>query len=547
MVSQNNLIVLLLALVVILVILLVHRIRGERKHSAAIDGLRPEELDALFGSNAQEGSVAAVARRVSDILIGPCQCDTIVFLRKRRGNLICNYTHGLTDEARRGLLLPHSKALLDHLKESFLPRKLTGLRGLLPEPFSSRLSGIGVDAYFPVFWKDNLYGVYFVKSNLDTSHAFRLLAGTLAETLSATYHVKWHESKRETLTKELAVSDRSVPESMSGVKIASSLAALIKHRKSESLIPRIVATLKKDLDLERVALVYGESDSNTGMTVVGEGMTKSVGSPDSAGFKTLIKRLDGNSALSLKEISLGIPPLSKWSEELQHSGLQYIAPFTLSKRRTGVLAFSPRGKSDRVGDRLRQLQSHAADLVENAEAYEQIEELSYTDNLTNLANRRYLIKRLDEEMSRAGRYKRKLVLIIFDLDQLKMVNDRYGHHAGDTVLRRLGQVLHDSIRSIDIVARYGGDEFCVVMPEADADRCRLFMSRLQSEVARTPVTIEQTGESISNTISLGGAIFPDHGTDSDSLLRAADEALLRAKEGGRNRAVMYDDLNADQS
>ncbi|MFH1687179.1 MAG: GGDEF domain-containing protein [bacterium] len=543
MVSQSGLIILLVALVVILITLLVHRIRRERRHSAALDGLRPEELDTLLSSNAGQGSVAAVARRVSDILIGPGQCQIILFVRKKRGNLVCNYTHGLTDEVRAGLRLPHSKALLDHLQECFLPRDLTCIRPFLPEPFSSRLSGVGVDVYFPVFWRDNLYGIYFVKSNLETSHAFKLLVASLAQTLSATYHIKWQETRNETLAKELAESNRKSAEVRPQVTAPSSMAALVKHRNSESLIPRLVNSVKEDLGLQRAALVYDGPGRQGMIKVTGEGGDRNLSTPASKAFEQLLGRLDENSTLSLKEISVDIPPLCEWSRELQRSGMQYVAPFTLSGRRRCVLAFACQGEVGTIGSRLKLLRSHAVDLVANAEEYEEIEALSYTDNLTQLANRRYLTKRLGEEIARAGRYQRQLVLIIFDLDQLKTVNDQYGHHAGDTVLMQLSHVLRRSIRSIDIVARYGGDEFCVVMPEADATSCRHFMSRLQAKVARTPVCIDESGQSVSFTISLGGAVFPDHGTDADSLLRAADAALLRAKGRGRDCALMYDEAD----
>jgi diguanylate cyclase (GGDEF)-like protein len=134
-----------------------------------------------------------------------------------------------------------------------------------------------------------------------------------------------------------------------------------------------------------------------------------------------------------------------------------------------------------------------------------------------------------------------LALILFDLDQLKMVNDSYGHQAGDVVLQRLGELLQQRIRSIDIVCRYGGDEFCVVMPEADAVICRQFMRRLRSDLEQTAIPISGTSTTIHCTISLGGAIYPQHGEDPDQLFHAADMALLQAKGAGRNLAVVHGD------
>jgi diguanylate cyclase (GGDEF)-like protein len=177
-------------------------------------------------------------------------------------------------------------------------------------------------------------------------------------------------------------------------------------------------------------------------------------------------------------------------------------------------------------------------LIENAESFERVEELSYTDNLTQLSNQRYFLKRLSEEIDRAKRYNRSLALIIFDLDELKSINDNYGHLAGDAVLKRLGQILKRSIRAIDIIARYGGDEFCVIMPEADRATCRRFMERLREKISGANFSVDDSGGEYRCTISQGGAVFPEHGERVEELIRSADQALLTAKGRGRDQAVL---------
>jgi diguanylate cyclase (GGDEF)-like protein len=217
--------------------------------------------------------------------------------------------------------------------------------------------------------------------------------------------------------------------------------------------------------------------------------------------------------------------------------------FPITNRRSGVLAWDGKSKPDEIAGYLRKLSPHTRDLVENAESYERIEAMSYTDSLTGLNNQRYFHKRLSEETSRATRYKRSLGLIIFDLDDLKSINDRFGHLAGDTTLKRLGQILKSSIRAIDIIARYGGDEFCVIMPEADGATCERFMERLKQKISSSKFNIAEADQELHCTISQGAALFPDHASTETELMHVADMALLRAKESGRNTYFLYDTEN----
>jgi len=175
---------------------------------------------------------------------------------------------------------------------------------------------------------------------------------------------------------------------------------------------------------------------------------------------------------------------------------------------------------------------------------ERLRQLLMVDSLTGATSRPFFIEAARRELERARRDRTPLSLIIFDLDEFKAINDRHGHQAGDAVLRQLGQILNSSIRSIDIVARYGGDEFCTVMPEADGTICAQFMERLRGSISEARIRSEGMPHDLSCTISLGGAVFPDHGQDPDSLIYAADMALLKAKEGGRDRFVLFESNSA---
>ncbi len=173
--------------------------------------------------------------------------------------------------------------------------------------------------------------------------------------------------------------------------------------------------------------------------------------------------------------------------------------------------------------------------VENSRLYRLTKKLAITDELTGLANYRHLQTRLDDEVERARRYDKRLSLMMMDVDDFKGFNDAHGHLAGDGALAELARVFEGAIREVDMVARYGGEEFAVVLPETDAPGAYVAAEKLREAVAEH-LFVDADGErDCSLTISIGIATFPDHASDKESLLRLADDALYRAKSGGKNR------------
>jgi diguanylate cyclase (GGDEF)-like protein len=177
----------------------------------------------------------------------------------------------------------------------------------------------------------------------------------------------------------------------------------------------------------------------------------------------------------------------------------------------------------------------AALAIANLRLRESLRAQSIRDPLTGVFNRRYLEETLEREIRRAERARHPVGLIMFDIDGFKRLNDTFGHEAGDAYLRELGTLLRERFRRDDVVCRYGGDEFVVVLPEATLDST-VDRARLLGE-AVGKVSITHRGHALgTSTLSLGVAGFPSHGTTGESLLRAADSALYRAKQNGRARA-----------
>ena len=212
-------------------------------------------------------------------------------------------------------------------------------------------------------------------------------------------------------------------------------------------------------------------------------------------------------------------------------------PLKSSGRVIGVLDLYDRRDADGFDDgdlaMIRTFASQATVAVDNVLLHEEAQRLSTTDGLTGLWNYRYFQMTVGKEIERAARFSRPLALLMLDLDHFKNVNDTFGHQRGDAVLVELAARVRGQVRDVDTVARYGGEEVVVVLPETDeagavraAERiCDVVRRRCFGEPGQVPVDV---------TVSVGVAVFPMHGATAGALLRRADEALYDAKRAGRD-------------
>jgi len=181
--------------------------------------------------------------------------------------------------------------------------------------------------------------------------------------------------------------------------------------------------------------------------------------------------------------------------------------------------------------------------IANIQLRERLRDQAIRDPLTNLFNRRYMEETLEREIGRVSRKKLPLGIIMLDIDHFKRLNDKYGHDAGDTVLREISIFLHSHLRKEDIACRYGGEEFILILPGAELNITLGRAEELQQGIQR--LNIESHGQVLGVlTISLGVVVFPDHGSDMDMLLQAVDEALYRAKAEGRNCVIVGKRIDA---
>jgi diguanylate cyclase (GGDEF)-like protein len=242
---------------------------------------------------------------------------------------------------------------------------------------------------------------------------------------------------------------------------------------------------------------------------------------------------DGHEARAISIAYRYSPALE--ANDLIHTGLA--VPVTGQIGTLGFIAIYSRSPAHRFEeDEIRELEElvqRAGPAIENARRFREARELADLDALTGLHNRRFFHETLVREVARAHRYRRRLALIIFDLDDFKAINDRIGHLSGDSVLAEIAERVRDVVRSADIACRIGGDEFAVILPEASASDADQLYHRLRGAVSSRPVG--QAGKLLLS----GGIAELVADDDPTAFFERADAALYRAKELGKGQVVEH--------
>ena len=185
--------------------------------------------------------------------------------------------------------------------------------------------------------------------------------------------------------------------------------------------------------------------------------------------------------------------------------------------------------------------AHAGVALRNAERYRRARDRAFVDDATDVYNARYLLEALDREVRRSERYGNELSILFIDLDRFKLVNDSHGHLVGTGVLRQLSRLLAQSVRQVDTVARYGGDEFTILLADTGERGARVIAERIRKWVADYAFEAG-AARTLRLTCCVGLANYPAHGRTREALLDAADKAMYRAKSQGRNRVCSASDL-----
>jgi diguanylate cyclase (GGDEF)-like protein len=230
---------------------------------------------------------------------------------------------------------------------------------------------------------------------------------------------------------------------------------------------------------------------------------------------------------------------------LKEEGFYSLAalPIMVKEQVMGVISIGNRAPSEFLDRDIRLLEAIANQIgmaIENAQLYEETVQLAFTDGLTGLYNRRYLMEQIEREYLRARRGHYTFSVIMIDLDGLKTINDNFGHREGDTSLREVAEVIKYATRASDVAARWGGDEFVVITPETDnTSACRIG-ERIRAEIEKR--TLQLDGREATISVSVGVASYPVNASDVTELLHKADEAVYDAKNLGKNRVCQSSHL-----
>jgi len=530
------LIIILSFLVLILSALIIHR-RTKERGLVKIQERALNRLLEAISRNARSGNAAEIAGLVERTLQEHLKCRRLLYLKQaENGRLEPDRQVGLDSVSRSDFRFRLNGRQLKKLCSFHGVARVNDLGELFPERILDLIRENRLEHFFPVYLRRELFGVYLLRSDLSDDEAqLNFIATTLAFNLGLACHIDGLQRRlriSEGRSSRRSGGDRRQPEA------EDEMFKYLRLRNCRQLVPELINLLRRECDFSAMGFYVRTDSSEEPLLSINWNLDDQADEILKEAYDDIIGQFGSDRVIELELIRGQDVSIAERLRNLNGRGVSHMISIPWVDRKKALLAWGGRSRTEHILNRLRRFEKKARPIVETVRRLERAEALSYTDGLTGTFNFRYFTKRLYEEFQRARRYKRFLALVIFDVDDLKMVNDRFGHQAGDRLLRSFSRILRESVRSNDIISRYGGDEFCLIMPEVDREHVGLFMERIRHRIAAEKCPVD-TEIKLSFTVSIGGAVFPDDAKSIDGLIHAADMALLVAKEAGRNCSRLF--------
>ncbi|MFN2502082.1 MAG: diguanylate cyclase [Pyrinomonadaceae bacterium] len=316
----------------------------------------------------------------------------------------------------------------------------------------------------------------------------------------------------------------------------------LKRMDNEDLWLNLTQNAAEMLRAERASLLIYDDKTDSLEIKALVGAQKFAATGSDVGTRVARSVLERRGPVAVADISsTGLPPATDGRQYKTSSFLS--CPISLSGRNIGVMSFTDRAgglRFDKMSlDLIQAISPQLAVAIDRAilkEKAGEFEQLSVTDALTGLLNRRYIEERLMEEMKRSTRHGFPMSFMMLDVDRFKSYNDQFGHPAGDEALKLVGQVIRDTLRGADVAARFGGEEFSILLPQTTGDEAVTIAERIRDNIEQAHFPHRSV------TVSIGVASCSAELCISADLVSAADQALYEAKRAGRNRVLVFEKI-----
>jgi len=460
------------------------------------------------------------------------ECITILPLDRKHGNYTGLYS--VTKNRRP------SEAVTINEHDTVVQELMNGKPFVLSaepvrDPRADFLNGMGALYFFPVLVSKKLEAIVRISDMVLKESDKQIITTFCQQTALSIENHRLHQDLYNKFTRFAALAE-----------LTKSITSIQDH---EILLRTILDKSADLLKAEQGSLMLLDHASDTLLLEVKKGIVEGVG------IKLKINRGEGiagkvmehGEALLVENVE-NDPRVRQKNRQHYKTRSCLSVPLKIDDRTIGVLNLSDKITGEVFDEEdLKLIQSfatHAAIVMERNALFnksEELKKLTITDSLTGLLNRRYLYDRLKDEVARSERHKHNLCLLMVDLDGFKYCNDTFGHLFGDRTLKTLAETLLNSVRSIDIIARFGGDEFMVILPETNEQLAIQIAERLRSNIAEQDVL---PGDATlmrprALTASIGIVCYPQHGDTLELLIENVDKALYRAKNKGKNAIEVF--------